>query len=284
MDLELLRTFLEVDRTRHFGKAAEALHLTQAAVSARIKLLETTLGVTLFTRARRDIGLTPEGNKLKRYAEKLIADWRKARQDVAIGAENEQLAIGGSPRLWDVLLQDWLADIHRHKPDMAIIAESHTPELLVRRLLDGVLDVGFMLEAPNLENLQIAEVASIQLVLVSASGPVDVVEALNYQYVMVDWGFSHALHHRRLFPDAAEPYFRFSQAKMTLEFIKNVGGAAYLPTRMVAEDVEDEVLFVVSDAPAINRSAYAVYPLRSERKDLIEECLSLLSYDAELPS
>ena len=36
MDLELLRTFLEVNRTRHFGEAAEALHLTQAAMSARI--------------------------------------------------------------------------------------------------------------------------------------------------------------------------------------------------------------------------------------------------------
>ncbi|WP_082881977.1 LysR family transcriptional regulator [Oleiphilus sp. HI0043] len=39
MDIELLRTFLEVKNTRHFGKAAEHLYLTQAAVSARIKQL-----------------------------------------------------------------------------------------------------------------------------------------------------------------------------------------------------------------------------------------------------
>ncbi|WP_082880488.1 MULTISPECIES: LysR family transcriptional regulator [unclassified Oleiphilus] len=39
MDIELLRTFLEVKNTRHFGKAAENLYLTQAAVSARIKQL-----------------------------------------------------------------------------------------------------------------------------------------------------------------------------------------------------------------------------------------------------
>ncbi len=47
MDLELLRTFLELNRTRHFGRTAEALFLTQAAVSSRLKTLERQLGVTL---------------------------------------------------------------------------------------------------------------------------------------------------------------------------------------------------------------------------------------------
>ncbi len=45
MDIQLLKTFLEVKATRHFGRAAENLYLTQAAVSARIKQLETVLGV-----------------------------------------------------------------------------------------------------------------------------------------------------------------------------------------------------------------------------------------------
>ena len=48
MDLELPRTFLEVNRTRHFGQAADALCVTQAAVSARTKQLEGLLGVSLF--------------------------------------------------------------------------------------------------------------------------------------------------------------------------------------------------------------------------------------------
>ena len=61
MNLELLKTFLEVERCRHFGRAAEELHLTQAAVSARIRQLEETLGVRLFERKRRDIQLTPPG-------------------------------------------------------------------------------------------------------------------------------------------------------------------------------------------------------------------------------
>ena len=59
MDTELLKTFLEVNRTRHFGKAAENLYLTQSAVSARIKLLEDLLGTPLFSRARNNVQLTP---------------------------------------------------------------------------------------------------------------------------------------------------------------------------------------------------------------------------------
>ncbi len=72
MDTELLKTFLEVSRTRHFGRAAEALYLTQSAVSFRIRQLENQLGVNLFTRHRNNIRLTPAGEKLLPYAETLM--------------------------------------------------------------------------------------------------------------------------------------------------------------------------------------------------------------------
>ena len=51
MDTQLLRTFLEVARTRHFGRAAAALYLTQSAVSARIRQLEEAVGAPLLERA-----------------------------------------------------------------------------------------------------------------------------------------------------------------------------------------------------------------------------------------
>ena len=52
MDTDLLKTFIEVSKTRHFGKAAENLYVTQAAVSSRIRQLESRLGVELFSRRR----------------------------------------------------------------------------------------------------------------------------------------------------------------------------------------------------------------------------------------
>lgn len=72
MDTELLKTFLEVSRTRHFGRAAESLYLTQSAVSFRIRQLENQLGANLFTRHRNNIRLTPAGERLLPYAESLM--------------------------------------------------------------------------------------------------------------------------------------------------------------------------------------------------------------------
>jgi len=57
MDTDLLKTFLEVSKTRHFGKAADNLFVTQAAVSARIKTLEKMLGASLLVRSRNNIHL-----------------------------------------------------------------------------------------------------------------------------------------------------------------------------------------------------------------------------------
>ena len=64
MDHDLLKTFVEVSKTRHFGKAAENLYLTQAAVSSRVRQLESQLSVQLFFRQRNNIHLTPAGEKL----------------------------------------------------------------------------------------------------------------------------------------------------------------------------------------------------------------------------
>lgn len=80
MDTELLKTFLEVSRTRHFGRAAESLYLTQSAVSFRIRQLENQLGANLFTRHRNNIRLTPAGERLVPYAEMLLNTWQLAKK------------------------------------------------------------------------------------------------------------------------------------------------------------------------------------------------------------
>jgi DNA-binding transcriptional LysR family regulator len=276
MDLELLRTFLELNRTRHFGRAAEALFVTQAAVSSRLKNLEEQLGVTLFERSRREIRLTPEGGRLVRHSERLIAGWRAARQDVSLAQASEQLLIGGSLRLWDVLLQRWLHDLRRAHADWAIIAESQTPDFLTRKLIDGTLDVAIMLEPAQLDIMHIREIATVEFILVSTGTDPDVDSAFARGYVFVDWGLSFGLDHRRTFPDAPEAMTRVSHARMALEYISLIGGSAYLPRSMVAKDLELGLLHEVIDAPVFAYQAYATFPVRSPRLELIEESLKLI--------
>ena len=275
MNLELVRTFLEVERLRHFGKAAEELHLTQAAVSARIRQLEEILGAQLFDRVSRDIQLTPAGNRMLRHAESLITNWRNARQDVAFGDADEQVAFGGSLRLWDALLQDWLQRLRRGAPELAINAEMYTPDLLTRRLLDGQIDFAVMLEPAQLQSLQIRPVADIKLILVSTQAGLSVDTALGEGYVHIDWGLSHGVEYRRLFPDAPPARTRVSQANMALQLIRELGGTAYLPAKLVSRDIADGTLHKVGHAPAIKRTAFAVYPTATGRLPIIERCLAL---------
>ena len=279
MDLELLRTFLELNRTRHFGRASEALFVTQAAVSSRLKSLEEQLGVTLFERSRREMRLTPEGGRLVRHAEKLIAAWRAARQDVALAGSGEQLVIGGTLRLWDVLLQRWLHDLRRTYENLAIIAESQSPDFLTRRLIDGTLDVAIMLEPAQLDIMHVKEIATIEFIFVSSEPGQAVEDALAQNYVFVDWGLTFGLDHRRAFPDASEAMTRVSHAKMALDYINLVGGSGYLPKRMVSRDLDVGLLHKVADAPVFTRQAYATYPVRSPRLDLVEQSLRLIRSD-----
>jgi DNA-binding transcriptional LysR family regulator len=104
-------------------------------------------------------------------------------------------------------------------------------------------------------------------------------QALGEHYLMVDWGLTHALQHRRLFPDAPEPMTRLASGTMALQYMLALGGAAYLPEHIVAPVVAAKQLFWVEEAPVIKHRAHAVYPVRTGRKALIENVLSYFQVD-----
>lgn len=106
MDTELLKTFLEVQKTRHFGKAADNLYLTQSAVSFRIRQLEQSLGVTLFNRFRNNIQLTTAGEMLLPHAQAVLSAIASAKQQIASNYHPQRpLQLSLSPEL-SVLFTD----------------------------------------------------------------------------------------------------------------------------------------------------------------------------------
>lgn len=274
MDIQILRTFLELDRTRHFGKAAETLFVTQSAVSARIRLLEETLGVSLFIRRRNEIRLTGAGERLKRHAQTIVAAWQRALIEATLGEEQRSaLSVGAVAAVWDCFLQRWINTLYKHRSDVALQAEVYSQEALNKKIMDGGLDVAFLFEPVHIEQYIVSEVASVSLFMVSSRAGLDAHAAMKTGYVMVDWGASFVAVYARHFPEAPQPTIRMNLAHSALAFLQDCGGCGYLPEQLVAEQLRNKRLHLVGGAPVIEQRIYAVYRGYSEHRDLIEETL-----------
>lgn len=277
MDIELLRTFLEVARTRHFGKAATELCVTQSAVSARIRQLEQTIGAPLFTRSRNNIQLTPEGRQLHKHAETIVQLWARARQESGLGETyTGGLAIGAMLDLWETLLGDWLQRLRSRMPGTALQVEAGTADVLIRKLLDSVIDLAVLFEPPQAPELEIRELGVINLVMLATRRDLEVEDACRSGYILVDWGTAFARNHARLFPDLPAPALHMSLGVLARRYLDHSDGAAYLPEQMRSTAHGSRLLYPVKGAPRIERPAFAVYRTATDRKDTIRAALTLL--------
>ena len=80
MTLQELRYVAAVAELKHFGRAAEACHVSQPALSAGVKRLEEELGVVLFERSRRGVLVTPEGKALVAQARRVLGETDRLRE------------------------------------------------------------------------------------------------------------------------------------------------------------------------------------------------------------
>ncbi|TNF98365.1 MAG: LysR family transcriptional regulator [Gammaproteobacteria bacterium] len=281
MDIEHLRTFLEVSRTRHFGKAAENLYVTQSAVSARIRSLESALGVELFMRKRHDLQLTSSGNRLISHAETIVGAWTRARQEAGLAPQyDEILVIGGLYDLWPVLLDRWLPALTGTLPGVVVSAEAYSSDVLVKRLVDGLVDLGILFEPPRVSDLSTREVCVLDLVLMTNRQGLSAKQAMSEGFISIDWGqsFSHELTQR--FPDIPTSSIRAGHGMIGYSFLTQRGGAAFLPATMVEKDIASGTLYPVDDAPVFQRPVYALYHSTSTRENTIKEAISLLAQKA----
>lgn len=285
MDSELLRTFLEVSHTKHFGKAAENLYLTQAAVSTRIRQLESQLGVQLFTRLRNNIRLTPAGEKLRPLANANLTLVQRIRQEVAIANnQSQQISIGATPNLWDAFLQHELSRLFGQFPGIAMRAEAHTATTLARQLLERTLDIAITFDAPKIDEVSTIEVVQVPLYLASSYKTDDWQEAMQNHYVMVDWGTAFNVQHAQQFAGAPPAVLHTNTGRIALDFLLTNGGAAFLPESLLMPYVELGQLHIVANTPSISRSVYASYITESDRLDSFNKIINAIKGEQPVPA
>jgi DNA-binding transcriptional LysR family regulator len=277
VDTELLKTFLEVQRTRHFGQAAENLFLTPSAVSFRIRQLETLMGATLFTRHRNNIQLTGAGDRLVGHAEAMLLAWKRAQQEVALDSRQmTQLAISAPANIWDAGLQVALARIGLSMPGIGLRAEICSPSQGLKQLHARTTDLLLTFEPSASEDTEQHILFDLELVLVSTVESQSLYEALNCRYLRVDWGTAFSIRHAQELPHAGAAILHTPSARIALDFMLQSGGAVYLPKSMVEELLQQGQLHQVSDAPTINRKVYALHHRQSEQREALQQVVGLL--------
>ncbi|EDW6581532.1 HTH-type transcriptional regulator HdfR [Salmonella enterica] len=270
VDTELLKTFLEVSRTRHFGRAAEALYLTQSAVSFRIRQLENQLGVNLFTRHRNNIRLTTAGEKLLPYAETLMNTWQAARKEVAHTSRHNEFSIGASASLWECMLNAWLGRLYQlQEPQSGLQFEARIAQRqsLVKQLHERQLDLLITTEAPKMDEFSSQLLGHFTLALYCSS-PVRKKSELNY--LRLEWGQDFQQHETGLIAADEVPVLTTSSAELARQQLSALNGCSWLPVNWANEKGG---LHTVADSATLSRPLYAIWLQNSDKYSLICDLL-----------
>ncbi len=125
LSLTNLRAFEAVARTLNFGAAAEALHVTQSAVSRQIKGLEDELGAQLFTRGTRHVQITPDGQSLLRTVEPLLAKLDTSVQHIRRSRSRRRVSVTTFASFGSLWLLPRIEAFQRSHPDIDIRVSAH---------------------------------------------------------------------------------------------------------------------------------------------------------------
>lgn len=143
--LQQLRYLVAVADHLHFRRAAEACNVTQPTLSAQIKDMELRLGTTLIERSRSKVLLTPTGRDIVERARRILREVAeihaiaKSRQSVLSAV----IRIGVVQTVGSYFLPLVIPDLHQKYPKLGLYIREGLPDVLLRGLEEGALDLLF---------------------------------------------------------------------------------------------------------------------------------------------
>ena len=138
MNTAFLKEFTVLAEVKNFWEASERLYLNQSTLSKHIKLMETELGVPLFTRTTRRVELTKYGKALLPYAESIIrSEFEYSALLMQIqNAERGTLTLGSIPAMPQYNITKILSVFQQKYPDHSVKIMEDDPKNLMRLLLE----------------------------------------------------------------------------------------------------------------------------------------------------
>lgn len=166
LDLRALEIFRAVAVEGNVSKAAARLHRVQSNISTRIRQLEEELGKDLFRRHNRGLTLTPDGELLLSYAERLLQLAAEASEALHDGQPSGVFRIGTMESSAIARLPSILSHYHQLYPNVEIQLVTATAGSLINKLRNYDLEIVFVAEPVSFDTLSTQAVFEEELMLV----------------------------------------------------------------------------------------------------------------------
>ena len=256
MDLRTLKTFQVAARTLSFTQTAAALNYAQSSVTAQIKALEESLGVPLFDRIGNRLRLTEPGDRLRGYADRLLALAEEARAAVHGERPAGALTLTAPETVCTHVLPPILRAFQARCPDVQVRFVPLPVREFKRSLLEGSLDLAFILEesfAPGALHVETLRHEPV-VVIVGPDHPlrlrdsVRAVDLVGEAVFFTELGCSYRNRFERaLIRAGAHPRVRteFQSVEAIKRCVASGMGVAALPAVAVARELEEGELVAV---------------------------------------
>lgn len=195
LDLAELETFLWVVRERSFSVAAQKLHLSQPAVTNRIRRLEDKLRVKLLQRTTRSMEPTEEGLLLSEAAEQAVSGLRDVlkRFNVVSESERNRVVVAATPMLSATVLPRLIHAYTERYPDLQIVLRDLPYERVIRSVVEGQADIGVTALDGTPRGLKFQSLAEEKMLLVvparhplASATSVTLDELVNHRLMFLD--------------------------------------------------------------------------------------------------
>jgi len=283
-----LQVFHAVAKHLSFTKAAEALFMTQPAVTSQIRQLEEHFNTRLFDRARGGITLTPAGAMALEYAERILevsAELDKRLQEMS-GKLSGSLLIGASTTIADYLLPKVLGTYKAKFPAVVPQLFVANSEVVQARLVERSLDIGFIESDTHLPLLAVEVCCEDELQVTCApthpfAGLASVSpEALTqHAYICRESGsgtrhvIDNYLRTAGVAPDALQRIMELGSPEAQKGLLATGLGFSIMSSVTVANEVRLGQLVQIPLAPRLIRSLYVVYPKERIHSQLVRSFL-----------
>jgi DNA-binding transcriptional LysR family regulator len=262
-----LVSFLKVAELGSVSRAAQALHLTQPAVSKQLRTLEQALGTALVARSGRGVRLTREGELVAEYGRRSAAVLEECSDALAEldAADAGKLVLGAGATTCIFQLPAWLGELRRERPRVDVTVRTGTSRVVEALVMACEVDLGLVTSPVTQRALKQRVLFREDIALVVAGDfrkPPASLESLPLILFPQSTGFRAYLD-RKL---GAERLGRLTKMESdSVEAIKSFVasglGASFLPLSAVAHELSARSLRRLSlrGLPALRRSTSVVY-------------------------